>query len=139
MAHRQRRGAEVVEFALILPVFLTVVGGTMDFAWAYYHRSIITTAVNVGCRAGSLIDPGEDEADIDDVLTVANDAVLDSMAAGGLACDTDDNCTVSVSVAHDVPGRSLVCTANREVDSLFGIYDSYDISASIMVRLEWQR
>ncbi len=138
MQRRQRRGAEIIEFALILPVFLLVVGGAMDFAWAYYHRAIINTAVNEGCRDGSLVDPGEDESQLGKVLAVAEASVLESLSAGGLACDSGE-CKVSVGVYHDVPGRSLVCTASREVQSLFGVYDSYDLEASIMVRLEWQR
>jgi Flp pilus assembly protein TadG len=49
--HRQR-GAAVVEFALILPVLLVLLVGTIDASLALYDKAVITNASREGARAG---------------------------------------------------------------------------------------
>lgn len=51
MRHRQR-GAAVVEFALILPILLLLLVGTIDASLALYDKAVITNASREGARAG---------------------------------------------------------------------------------------
>jgi Flp pilus assembly protein TadG len=51
MPHRQR-GAAVVEFALILPILLVLLVGTIDVSLALYDKAVITNASREGARAG---------------------------------------------------------------------------------------
>jgi Flp pilus assembly protein TadG len=48
------RGAALVEFALIFPVFLAVVIGTMSIVWLVGARSAITGAARDGARYASI-------------------------------------------------------------------------------------
>ena len=47
-----QRGAAVVEFALILPILLILLVGTIDASLALYDKAVITNASREGARAG---------------------------------------------------------------------------------------
>lgn len=47
---RKEAGAAMIEFALVVPFFLLVVWGAVDFARAYYTASSLSTAVREGAR-----------------------------------------------------------------------------------------
>jgi Flp pilus assembly protein TadG len=52
LALKSQRGAAVIEFALILPLLLIVLVGTMDASLALYDKAVITNASREGARAG---------------------------------------------------------------------------------------
>jgi Flp pilus assembly protein TadG len=62
----RRRGANAVEFALILPPLLLLLTGIMDYGWLYMVRTAATTAARTGARTGAF---------------TAQDATPDSAAA----------------------------------------------------------
>jgi len=49
---QNQRGAAVVEFALILPILLLLLVGTIDASLALYDKAVITNASREGARAG---------------------------------------------------------------------------------------
>jgi Flp pilus assembly protein TadG len=52
MRNQNERGAVAAEFALLLPVLLTVLFGTIEFGMIMYSREVITNASREGARAG---------------------------------------------------------------------------------------
>jgi Flp pilus assembly protein TadG len=46
------RGATIVEFAIVLPVFLLLIFGIIDFGLLIYNKQILTNATREGARAG---------------------------------------------------------------------------------------
>jgi Flp pilus assembly protein TadG len=48
----KQRGVAVVEFALILPLLLLLLIGSIDVSLALYNKSVITNASREGARAG---------------------------------------------------------------------------------------
>src|SRR3954447_21671996 len=52
---RHERGAELIEFALILPLFLVLIMGIFDFGLAFQRYEVITNAAREGARLGSLV------------------------------------------------------------------------------------
>ena len=48
---RGSRGAAAVEFALLLPVFLLVIAGIVDFGRAFFTQITLTNAAREGARA----------------------------------------------------------------------------------------
>ena len=48
------RGAAAVEFAIIVPVFLLIVFGMIDFSRAYYTQSAVAAAVREGARMAAV-------------------------------------------------------------------------------------
>lgn len=57
---RSRRGANAVEFALILPILLALITGIMDYGYSYAVRTVANTAARAGARAGALTPQDED-------------------------------------------------------------------------------
>jgi Flp pilus assembly protein TadG len=51
---RSERGAELVEFAVALPVLLVLVAGIVDFGFLFQRYEVITNAAREGARLASL-------------------------------------------------------------------------------------
>lgn len=51
---RSDGGAALVEFAIVLPLLLTIVFGIVDFARAFYTQNNLTSAVREGARWASV-------------------------------------------------------------------------------------
>jgi Flp pilus assembly protein TadG len=54
------RGAELVEFAFVLPILLVVIGGIVDFGLLFQRYEVVTNAAREGARLASL--PGYNES-----------------------------------------------------------------------------
>jgi Flp pilus assembly protein TadG len=83
-------GAVAVEFALVLPLFLVLVIGVVEFGLIMYSKAVITNASREGARLGVTYSlPRKTAAEIEtrvrDYLTPAglNDATLTVTGAGG--------------------------------------------------------
>jgi Flp pilus assembly protein TadG len=50
----RERGAELIEFALILPLILVLIMGIFDFGLAFQRYEVITNAAREGARLGTL-------------------------------------------------------------------------------------
>lgn len=60
-----QRGAAAVEFALVLPVLLALLVGTVDMGLMLYDKAVITNASREGARAGIVLrNPKPSAADI---------------------------------------------------------------------------
>lgn len=55
MKSRVRRGVAAVEFALVLPIFLLVVFGLIEFSLILYDKAVITNASREAARAGVVL------------------------------------------------------------------------------------
>ena len=54
MVRRRERGAAAVEFALVLPLLLSAVGGAVDFGRLYYQQIMLSNAARDGARLASM-------------------------------------------------------------------------------------
>jgi Flp pilus assembly protein TadG len=59
---RSQSGAELVEFALVLPILLLVFGGIVDFGLLLQRQQVVTNAAREGARLAVL--PGYTSADV---------------------------------------------------------------------------
>jgi Flp pilus assembly protein TadG len=55
------RGAELIEFALVFPIFLVVFGAMIDFGFLFERFEVVTNAAREGARVAVL--PGYGQAD----------------------------------------------------------------------------
>ena len=69
---RRREGQSLVEFAIILPVFLLILAGIVDFGLGLYSQMTVINAAREGARLG-VVQPGD---------LPAIEARVDAMAAG---------------------------------------------------------
>lgn len=51
---KRRRGAAIVEFAVVLPLLLMLLFGIIDFGWIFMVRQTLTNAAREGCRVAVL-------------------------------------------------------------------------------------
>ena len=103
---KQEKGQNLVEFALILPVFLLLVVGIAEFGRAWMTRNILTGAAREAVRAAAV----ETRVNAFNSAKTIADATL---ASAGIpvvlqAGDFDDSVdtpvpTVSVSIAYTYP------------------------------------
>ena len=56
-------GAELIEFAIALPILLLVVAGIVDFAFLFQRYEVVTNAAREGARVGLL--PNFDTTDVE--------------------------------------------------------------------------
>ena len=139
MQRRQRRGSNIIEFALLLPVFWLIIAGSMDLGWYLTHQAALDDAVNRGCRAGALVDPGDSEVNVDGVVTGAELGMLAAMARSP-AGECDGDCDMTVELFGDPPQRSIQCTATRPFTPLLGVVLSESVMTSgTVAMMEWQR
>jgi Flp pilus assembly protein TadG len=59
---RSQSGAELVEFALVLPILLLIFGGIVDFGLLLQRQQVVTNAAREGARLAVL--PGYTSADV---------------------------------------------------------------------------
>jgi Flp pilus assembly protein TadG len=57
MRKLNERGGAAVEFALLLPVLLTILFGIIEFGMIMYGREVVTNATREGTRAGIVQGP----------------------------------------------------------------------------------
>jgi Flp pilus assembly protein TadG len=57
MELRDRRGSELVEFALIMPLLVFIVFGVVDFGLVMFDKAVITNAAREAARAGIVFAP----------------------------------------------------------------------------------
>lgn len=70
MRKLNERGVAAAEFALVLPVLLLILFGTIEFGMMMYAREIVTNAAREGARAG--IVQGPPKRTSSEISTIAN-------------------------------------------------------------------
>jgi Flp pilus assembly protein TadG len=130
MERRERRGAELLEAALTLPVLLLVVAGIVDFGWYYSQQQSIQQAVRQGARIGVAT------SQEDDPPAAATQAAERALADAGLSVDV----TVSASFAT-IPGGEQALEVQAEADywGLWGLLSlPLEYGATTVMRMEEQ-
>ena len=125
---RDRNGAGAAEFALILPLFLIILLGTIDagrFAWDF-NRAAKATQIGARWAVATDIIPGGDEADglKNYSFSISGEAIqgdpVDNTAFPGVYCDSSGgtvtcNCKGTCNFAIDVTTE-----AQADWDNLLG-------------------
>ena len=94
MSHDSERGAAAVEFAILLPLLLMLVLGTIEFGRAYNAQITLTNAARDGVR----------------VMAIGNDPVGAKTAAQNAAA------SVSTTIpASDITLSTSACSAGAQV------------------------
>ena len=70
MRKPNERGAVAAEFALLLPVLLTILFGIIEFGMIMYGREVVTNAAREGARAG--ITQGPPKLTTGQITTIAD-------------------------------------------------------------------
>ncbi len=114
---RGRSGQAVVEFALVLPVFVLLVFGAIEFGRAYYSLHLLTNAAREGARRGSL--PNQLETDVEDTIQ----DFLSGVGMGG-------TWTATVT-ATDIDGNPRSSLVNAQEGDRVSVTVSYDFQVMV--------
>ena len=128
MGRRRRRGAAVVEFAVVLPLLLTILFGIIEYGWVFMVRQTLQTAAREGCRLAVLQTSVTPYANVTErVATVMGPTGLSSY-------------TVTMTHATDAtPVETVVVSVPYTDVSLIGGFfgtKSYDLGGSCSMRKE---
>jgi len=91
-------GAELIEFALVLPFLLVIVLGIIDFGLLFQRYYVVTNAAREGARVSVL--PGYSDEDVET-------RVNQYLTAGGLT-DPDADTTVGAPVPIPIGGGQCI-------------------------------
>ncbi len=124
----KRRGAAVVEFAVVLPLLLTVLFGIIEYGWVFMVRQTLQTAAREGCRVAIL------QTSVEPYTAVLN-RVSEVMGPTGLS-------SYEVSLSHATvadPVEVVTVTIPYDDVSLMGGFfgtHAYDLGGSCSMRKE---
>lgn len=114
------RGVAALEFALLLPLLLSIIIGIIEWGWVFFLDLTLTNAVREGARVGVTreYDSGDPEND-ENAINAAKSTVGTylSKAWGGLEAE-------SISATFENSDNDLRVTAMIQVTSLFNFLPS---------------
>lgn len=99
----RRRGQSLVEFALVLPIFLLVLSGILDFGFMLFTRMSVINAAREGARVAAMT------ADDTTIPTVVKNRVV-SAAASGLVSVVPSNVVVACLQTSSSTTPAPTCT-----------------------------
>jgi Flp pilus assembly protein TadG len=113
------RGAAAVEFALMIPILLSLVMGMIDFAWYFYVDHVITNAAREGARAGTLWTRADDGNGEGRLIPDATQTATTHVVSAGLS-----SAKVTVTVPPVTPGlvEEVKVTVAYPVGSVSGFF-----------------
>ena len=104
------RGAEIIELALVTPLFLLLIAAMFDFGFLFRNWEVVTNAAREGARLGVLPDYV-----CDDTTTDVKDRIDDYMAASGIS-DTDAyTVSVNTTAVDTAAGTFNACVVQVEL------------------------
>ncbi len=128
----RRRGAEILEAALVLPIVLLLVSGMVEFAYFFHLQHNLTSAAREGARAG--IPFGASNTDVNTAI----DKVMNSV---GLKTGDFDVSVTPSDVLDATAGTDVTVTISAPWSkvgvSLFGLIDKNKlVKGSVVMRKE---
>ncbi len=125
---RRVRGAAIVEFAVVLPLLLTILFGIIEYGWVFMVRQTLQSAAREGCRLAVL------QTSVDPYANVVG-RVSDVMQPTGLT--TYSLTMTHATVANPVETVSVSVPYNDVslMGGFFGTHD-YDLAGTCSMRKE---
>lgn len=121
MTQQNERGSAAVEFAIVLPVLLTLLMGIIEFGHAYNAQLTLTQAAREGVR----------------VLAIANDPVKARSAtknAGGSLYPSLTDGNLAISPAACTPGTQASVTITYPLSTITGIVSPITLTGKGVMR-----
>ena len=107
------RAAAVVEFAVVLPLLLTILFGIIEYGWVFMVRQSLQTAAREGCRIA--------------VLQTATDTAINARVAQVMG---PTGLTYSVTLTHAGAGNPVetveIAVPYNDVSLMGGFFGTHD-------------
>ena len=126
---QSQKGSVLVEFALILPLFLLLLFGMITFSIALYDKTVLTMATREGARAGVMYVPNRTNNIIASSATAAASQVCqNNLISFGSA--------MTPGITTTIQNNILTVTASVNYTGLYIFSNIMSISAQTSMRLE---
>jgi Flp pilus assembly protein TadG len=130
MFRPSQKGSAGVEFAMVLPLLLMLVFGTVEFGVLFYNRQMIVNASREGARAAIT---GEENAAIRQIVRNYCESKLIGLKDALVV--TDDDITITPPDGQDDLSVSVAVDYPLLFASLIGI-EQTKLSANTIMRME---
>jgi len=134
-------GGAAVEFALVLPIFMLLVMGALDYGYFFFSDQVVSGAAREGARAGTMVNPANGNTAATDA---AKAAAYQYMTNNGISCyplsgDTCITATIQTVSAATLSMQAVDVVIDHEFRSLTG-YSSLVIPKRIYGHsvMRWQ-
>ena len=85
MKIKGQKGASAIEFAIVLPVLVLLLVGTMEFSVLLYDKAVITNASREGARAGIVFYHPNGKISVAEIQAIVNNYCAGHMITFGTA------------------------------------------------------
>jgi len=108
MKLKNQRGATAVEFALVLPILLALLFGTVQFGWLMNNYLALTNAASLAAHLlaserGYATPYSDTQAAILAATPSLKNAITISMSVGGTSCTSDSTCATALGTSTQAP------------------------------------
>lgn len=130
------RGANLVEFAMVLPLLLVLLIGMIEFSWTLATNLDVKQGAREGARITAVSDPGSDNGAFAAEICSRMDLVGDNTATTitWTGSDLDGDGTVEVGEAATVKVSTPHTTMTGFVDWAFGALTN--LESTVEIRIE---
>jgi Flp pilus assembly protein TadG len=104
----RKRGQAMVEFALVIPIFMLVLSGILDFGFSLYSRMTVINAAREGARAAVMV------SDVTTIPLVVSTQVISTASSGGI---TVVSANVHVTCVNGATTTTSPCNFNNNYSS----------------------
>ena len=133
----------MVEFALVIPIFMLVLSGILDFGFMLYSRMTVISAAREGARAAIMV------PDNTTIVSVAQAAATSSAAGAGMTVGTptvtcvqtsaSPSSTTPIACTSAISGDSVKVTVNYTYSSFFPLTfgSTFNLSSTVQMVVEF--
>ena len=139
---RRQRGAQALEFALVLPVLLALLTGVVDYGYYFFQQHSVVASVRDGARYASTLNCND--YTVGEIETLAEARLSSALDGAGIEhVDTEIDAAMSIDLAMSTAlGENVIVmtvSATITTDSLIGLLPGPGSMASTLVmRMEDQ-
>jgi Flp pilus assembly protein TadG len=114
IANARERGSAAVEFALVFPLFVTILFGILEYGWIFYQQFNLASAVRDGLRQGVTVG----QTSTPDPKAFAVQRALADLQVVGVS---SSNVTLTTQYNGTTPTKTLTLTAVMAYHPLIGL------------------
>lgn len=138
MHYKKENGQAMVEFALLLPILILLIGGIIDFGWIFGNKLLINNACREAARYTAI---HYNDSSTDDDQAVAYNIVIAALPSGVFHHLDEDDGEVFVDVAMAPSGENISISLESDINVLTPFLstilgETYNIDANCVMRIE---
>ncbi|MGO9178054.1 MAG: TadE/TadG family type IV pilus assembly protein [Candidatus Limnocylindrales bacterium] len=132
------RGQALVEFALVLPVFLLLLGGMIDFGFGFYSYMTVINGARAGARAATL-NATDTSSAIEAAVNAEVVALNSSLVTTSIQCEASGSTTwAACGTSNDASGNTIEVTVSYTYHNIWPLpfAPTIPMSSTVQMRIE---